>query len=132
MLEDNQQDRRITAEYLREEVLSRRFRGCALHSWMLKRNEKLNGIKDWPEEECLPPEPTAKELDLRRRLVESVLVLVDGSPDEETMERLNRYMQGKFDDQLWFLLTHLSDPKGNQRCPIPPRRTQPNDSSTCL
>jgi hypothetical protein len=99
---------------------------------MLKRNEKLNGIKDWPEEECLPPEPTAKELDQRRRLVESVLVLVDGSPDEETMERLNRYMQGKFDDQLWFLLTHLSDPKGNQRRPIPPRRTQPNDSSTCL
>jgi hypothetical protein len=132
VLEDNQQDRRITAEYLREEVLSRRFRGCALHSWMLKRNEKLNGIKDWPEEECLPPEPTAKELDQRRRLVESVLVLVDGSPDEETMERLNRYMQGKFDDQLWFLLTHLSDPKGNQRRPIPPRRTQPNDSSTCL
>jgi hypothetical protein len=36
MSEDNQQVRRITLEFLREEVLSRRWRGCALHSWMRK------------------------------------------------------------------------------------------------
>jgi hypothetical protein len=130
MLTENQQGRRITAAYLREEVLSRRFRGCALHPWMRKRHEKLTGIKDWPEAECLPPEPTAEELAGRRNLVEGVLALVDGTPDEETMKRLNRYQQGKFDDQLWFLLRGLLDPQGNRQ---PPRRSrQPNDSSACL
>jgi hypothetical protein len=132
MSEDNQQGRRITADYLREEVLSHRWRGCALHSWMRKSYQKHNGIRDWPEEECRPPAPTVKELDYRRHLVEGVLALVDGSPDEETMKRLNGYMQGKFDDQLWFLLTHLADPKGNRQRPKPPRRTQQNDSSACL
>jgi hypothetical protein len=121
-LEDNQQVKRITAEYLREEVLSHRWRGCALHSWMQKGYERLNGIKDWPEEECRPPEPTAEELAGRRNLVEGVLALVDGTPDEETMERLNRYQQGKFDDQLWFLLRGLLDPKAKQQPPRRPRR----------
>jgi hypothetical protein len=132
MSEDNQQGLRITADYLREEVLSHRWRGCALHSWMRKGYEKANGIKDWPEEECRPPAPTAKELEYRRHLIESVLALVDGTPDEETMKRLNLYQQGKFDDQLWFILTHLVNPNRNERRSVPPRRTQQNDSSTCL
>ncbi len=135
MLEDNQQGKRITAEYLREEVLSHRWRGCVYHRWMRKAHEKLNGIEDWPEEECRPPEPDAKELDYRRHLVESVLVLVDGAQDEETMQRLNRYLQGEFDDQLWFILHNLLDPKYNGQFPKPPlgpRRTQRKDSSAGL
>ncbi len=132
MLVENQQIKRITPEHLREEVSSRRFRGCALHPWMRKRHEKLNGIKDWPEEECRPPKPSSEELTARRRLVESVLALVDGSPDEETFKRLNRYMQGEFDDQLWFTLRALFNPKDNPQPPRRPKRMEPNDSSACL
>jgi len=57
---------------------------------------------------------------------------VDGTPDEETMQRLDNYMQGKFDDQLWFTLRSLLNPKDNLQPPRHPSQTQPNDSSACL
>jgi hypothetical protein len=132
MSAENRQGKRITLEFLREEVLSHRWRGCALHSWMRKGYQKLNGIKDWPEEECRPPKPSSEELTERRRLVESVLALVDGTPDEETMQRLDNYMQGKFDDQLWFTLRSLLNPNYNGEFPKPPpapNRTQRSEQS---
>ncbi len=105
---EDRHGKRMTPEYLREEVFSQRFRGCVLYEWMRKRHEKETGVMDWPEEDCRPPEPTANELDERRSLVKSVLALVDGGPDEKAIERLNRYTQGGYDDQLCLLLRSLA------------------------
>jgi hypothetical protein len=131
MLADNQQGGRITTEALREEVESSQFI-LVDYRWARKAYQKANGLADWPEEECHPPKLTAEDLASRRVLIEKVLNMVDGSPDEKTRKLLEVYAQGG-DHRIGIALHGLVEPMKvvrratnvakNSR-PVPPSRRE--------
>lgn len=108
MLEANQSGRTIPAERLREAVEEHQYI-LVDYFWVRRRWQKENGIADWPEEQCQPPVLTAGDLAERRRLVESVLALVEGTPDEQTRHFLEDYCQGG-DDRVGIVLHDLLRP----------------------